>query len=288
MPARHPAAIARMQLVAAGLLWSLGGLFVKAINDDAISIAGGRALVAGLVLLPFVRRLPSSSLLVVISASLVYAINISVFVWTNQMTSAANAIILQYTAPAFVFLFQLLLKRDAANRRDVITLGGGMLGVLCIYLGSDPSELLGIGLGLVTGITFALWMVIMRNAKDADPISMIATSSFVTVLLVSPLALVSDWSPPGTRTMIALIAMGAIQLGLPYVLFGRGVKVIAAQEASLIVLIEPVLNPLWVFLFVAEVPATGTIIGGGIILLSLVIRYTIAARILPPTTDSVP
>lgn len=263
----------RLLLLFAGILWSLGGVFVKSIEAPAPVISTLRGLFAALVLLPLVRRRPSGDLRVMLSSIVLYTGVVGLFVWSTKLTSAANAIILQYTAPAFVFLIQLALLRRSPPPAERFTLAGGMVGIAIIYAGTSAGDFLGVSLAVLSGFLFAAWIVVLGNASDVDPVAMTVANNLGAAILLAPFALASGAALPPPSQLGALAVMGALQLGVPYLLFMRGVRAVGPQEASLIVLVEPVLNPIWVRLVVGETPAPTTLIGGAIVVLTLVVRY---------------
>jgi drug/metabolite transporter (DMT)-like permease len=263
----------RLEVLAAGVLWSFAGVFIKSIAAPPAVIALTRSFCAALVFAPFVRRLPSPRPAVLLASVLLYTGVVGLFVWSTKVTSAANAIILQYTAPAFVFGLEWLLLGGRPPRRDLLTLAGGMTGIAVIYLGSEAGDLLGISLALLSGLLFAAWMVLVRWARELDPVALTCANNLGAAILLLGPALLTASAWPTPPQILALAVMGAVQLGLPYLLFARGVKHVTSQEASLIVLVEPVLNPVWVALVVGEVPSRATLAGGVIILAALVARY---------------
>ena len=262
----------RLEVLAAGILWSLGGVFIKSIAAPAPVIAATRSFFAALVFAPFVRRLPSPSLAAVAGSVVTYTGVVGLLVWSTKVTTAANAIILQYTAPAFVFLIEAL-RGARPSRRDLMTLAGGMAGVAVIYLGSEPGDLLGISTAIASGVFFAAWMVIAGAARGVDPLSLTVANNLGAAAILTPFALASHVGTPRPGPLLALALMGLLQLGLPYVLFTRSLGRISSSEASLLALAEPVANPVWVALFVGEVPSRATIAGGAVILATLALRY---------------
>lgn len=278
---REPASEAtrgRLLALGAGLLWSMGGVFIKSIALPAPVIAALRSLFAGLAFLPFVRRAPARSPWVVAASVICYTVVVGLFVVSTKLTTAANAIILQYTAPAWVFLLEVVFRGARPDRRNTLTLLGGMAGITIIWFGSEPGDLLGISLALLSGVFFAAWMVLAAAVPDMDPVATTAVNNLGSAALLAPVAWSSAQGLPSTSALAVIAVMATFQLGIPYLLFSRAVKRISSQEASLIVLVEPVMNPVWVALFVGEVPSRATLLGGGVILAALALRYLWPAR----------
>jgi drug/metabolite transporter (DMT)-like permease len=261
----------RLLILAAAVLWSLAGVFIKSLDLHPLTIVFYRSLFASVFFALFARpaRWTFSPSLLVSAAS--YTAAISFFVSANKLTTAANAIILQYTAPIFVYLFVRLLFKEPILKANLATLLAGMAGVVVIFIGSaGEPDAPGVAAAVVSGLLFAVFMTNLRLLTGVHAGYLTWVNNLVCWLALLPLApsfaLTSEQA-------VALAIMGVVQLGLPYFFFSKGLETISLQEASLIVLIEPVLNPIWVGLVSGEVPSAATFVGGGIILLSLAGRY---------------
>jgi drug/metabolite transporter (DMT)-like permease len=262
----------RLLIVSAALLWSLAGVFIKFLDVPPLTIVFYRSFFACLIFTPFVRRADWRISGPVGLSVLTYSAAISAFVSANKLTTAANAIVLQYTAPIFVFLFSRIVLREKVTKLNGLALSAGMLGVAVISLDSaGEPEMAGVLLALLSGLLFAAYMINLRRTYNVSPIYLTWINNAVCallLLLVVKSQLVLTWNQLGI-----LAVMGAVQLGLPYFLFSKGLQSVSLQEASLIALIEPVLNPIWVAVTVGEIPSTATLTGGGMILMGLGVRY---------------
>lgn len=261
----------RALVVLAGMLWSLAGVFIKLLALHPLTIVFYRSLFAALFFSLFIRRQPWTLSLPLFASMASYTAAISAFVWANKLTTAANAIILQYTAPIFVFVFVGLLFREPIRKLDLTTLLFGMMGLAIIFSGSrGGADAGGVMVALLSGFFFSLYMVNLRFLRRLSPAFLTFMNNLACSLIL--LAVVGSlhlsW-----KEAVALLVMGVVQLGIPYFLFSKGLETIPVQEASLIVLIEPVLNPVWVVLTVGEMPSPATFVGGGIILFGLGFRY---------------
>jgi len=225
-----------------------------------------------LVFLPFLKRSDLRLSAPVWVSVLTYTAAISAFVSANKLTTAANAIVLQYTAPVFVYLFSWWVLGEKISKLNGAALAIAMIGVAIIALDSaGEPQMIGVLLALLSGVLFAAFMLNLQRTGDISPVYLTWMNNLVCALLLLPFV---TGNLAITIDQIAILAvMGAVQLGLPYFLFSKGLRFISLQEASLIALIEPVLNPLWVALVVGEIPATATLVGGGMILLGLGVRY---------------
>jgi drug/metabolite transporter (DMT)-like permease len=266
----------RLMLVGAALGWSLSGVIIKSADLSALSIAFGRSLVAALCLAPLAwpRREPLDwgNLWL----ALAYAGSVTLLVAATKATSAANAILLQYTAPVFVFLLGIPLLGERPNRADWAGLALTMTGVGWIFAGAGETDSLGVGLGLASGLSFGLLILLQRRYRHRDPYWVLGLNNLAVSLLLLP------WlgpEPAATAGDLGLmLLMGVVQLGIPYLLFFVALSRVSAGEAALITLLEPLLNPIWVALVVGELPSQATAIGGAIVLLGMVLRYAAQGR----------
>jgi drug/metabolite transporter (DMT)-like permease len=277
----------RLLVLLTGILWSLAGVFIKSLELHPLTIVFYRSLFASLFFLLFVRREALAVNIPLLVSAISYTAAISAFVWANKLTTAANAIILQYTAPIFVFLFVRLLFHEVISRENLITLLLGMVGVGIIFAGSaGQPDAKGVLVAMLSGFLFSIFMTNLRLLKRVHPGYLTLLNNLACWLTLAPLVPSLSLSLPEVLT---LAVMGVVQLGIPYFLFSKALETISLQEASLIVLIEPVLNPIWVALIFGEVPSTATFVGGGIILLSLGFRYVGSLHRAPQSSpDSAP
>ena len=273
----------RLLILSAALLWSLAGVFIKFLDLHALTIVFYRSLFASLVFAPLVRRSHFRLNTAIVVSVLSYTAAISAFVAANKLTTAANAIVLQYTAPVFVFLFTRWVWGERISRQNGLALVVAMIGVTII--GGDSAgapEMTGVLLALLSGVLFAIYMVNLRRTGEVAPVYLTWSNNLVCALLLLPVV----WSRLGLtlHQTIVLAVMGGMQLGMPYFLFSKGLRSVPLQEASLIALIEPVLNPLWVALIVGEIPSLATLIGGATIVLGLAVRYLWPVFVRPAET----
>jgi drug/metabolite transporter (DMT)-like permease len=269
----------RLLILAAALLWSSSALFAKApLFDDwplesrGMVLAFWRALFAGVLVLPAVRTprlrwrmLPMVVCFVTMNATYLTAMT---------LTTAANAIWLQSTAPLWIFAAGALLGTDAFNRRDLVPLACGLLGVgLILSFELHGQARAGIVCGLIAGICYAGVVLSIRTLRAENGAWLVALNQlFSASVLFLYVVYAGIWPSPSQLAVLA--GFGFFQMGLPYLLFARGLRGVTSQEASLIALLEPVLVPVWAFLSWGERPDWWTLAGGGLILVGLIIRYS--------------
>jgi drug/metabolite transporter, DME family len=289
----HPLWRYRVALLVAGLLWSTGGLFIKhlsvhpAWHAGALGITCYRSLFACLSLLPFLRGRALPKPADALTATVLYTLLLGLYVAATQGTTAANAIFLQYTAPLWALVFGPWLFKEPFQRADAAALAAAMVGIGVLFVGNfQGGEQLALMLGAGSGAMFGFYLLWLRRMRYADPLAVTAVNNG-GVALVSGLALLalrpeealliprSVVDPSLLPVVLLLASMGALQIAIPYVLLGMALKRLSAVESSLISLVEPVLNPVWVMLFFGEVPSAATIWGAAIILAALGARYTL-------------
>ncbi|REJ66245.1 MAG: DMT family transporter [Planctomycetota bacterium] len=289
----------RLLIVLAAVLWSTSGVFAKSevfhswpLDEGGWPVRGTllafwRAVFAGAVILPFVRHLPFRWSLV--TMSLAFLLMNMTYLPALTLTTAANAIWLQNTAPIWVYLFGALVLRERILRRDWLLLLFGMLGVALIlscefHAGAETgrTSLKGALLGTLSGVFYAGIVISLRGLRQLNSAWLMLCCHFVTAAALLPVVIAWGIWPEGHQWLY-LAAFGALQLGIPYLLFARGVRDVAGHEASGLVLLEPVLVPLWVWVAYRgtasyDPPAWWTIAGAALILSGLLIRYFGAAR----------
>ena len=264
-------------LLLAALLWSTGGLFIKWVDWNGMAISGVRSLISALVIgVAFRRDLKITWSGTQLLCAVAYALTVSLFVVANKLTTAANAILLQYTAPVHVALLSAWLLKERITLRDWLTITAVLTGMVMFFFEQmSPGNLIGNMLALFTGFTFALFSVLLRKQKGASPAASVFLGNLLTALLGLPFML--DGAP-GVQGWLGMIYLGVFQLGLAYVLYTWALAHVTAMEAILITLIEPVLNPAWVFLLMGEIPALSSLVGGAIIIGAVTIHHLVGAR----------
>ncbi len=257
--------------VLAAIIWSTGGLLIKLLPQSAFTILFYRSLYAGLLFLAVFRRRALRVNKLSLAASAFYCVLLIAFVSATKLTTAANAIFLQYTAIAFVLLIEPKLLKVPIRPINIFTVIASMLGMSLFFVDQFATDnWLGIGIASISGIALAGFVLCQRlNSPDYQENSILLGNLWV-ILAVSPF--VYD-QLGGTAYEHGLMAfLGFIQIGVGYMLFTYGQKILSALESSLIALLEPILNPIWVLIGYGEQPSIFALIGGSMIILALLIR----------------
>jgi drug/metabolite transporter (DMT)-like permease len=252
------------------ILWSTSGVMIKESTLPAMAIVGGRSLLAAIVLAIYIRRPHFTWSLPQIGGAVTQAATFVLFVTSTQMTSAANAILLQYTAPLWVALFGIWYLRERPRRIDYITMGLMAVGML-LFFGDKltGSNLLGNILAVLSGVTMAWMTLFLRKQKDGSPMETILLGNILAAAIGLPFLLTSS---PTSQDVGILFFLGIFQLGIPFILYGYAITRLPALEVVLISTLEPILNPLWVFLINGELPGPMAMVGGAIVLLAALVR----------------
>jgi drug/metabolite transporter (DMT)-like permease len=258
------------------LIWSTSGLFIKLLDWHPILITGMRSLLASILL--FVYRLifiikqkqnkPYITINVII-AGFTYAVTMLLFVYANKLTTSANAIMLEYSAPVWAALFGWIVIKEKPRKENWISMLTISIGLFIIFNNSfTTGKYFGDLLALIAGISFGVHSVYMSIQKKEDPIDALLLSHIICILFAIPFFIKQ---PPllNHTTISSILFMGIFQIGIASFFFSYGIKRISGMNAMLISAIEPALNPLWVFIFTDEKPSIHTIIGGTIIALSI-------------------
>lgn len=263
-------------LVLAAMLWSTAGVLVKALDWQPLSILAGRGLFTSILFLLYLRRLPRKLTRWMLLAAGGSILTQFLFVTSTKLTTAANSIFLQYTAPIYIVLLAYWLLRERPTRSDWIAMGIIFLGLLLFFGDQLSTEgFYGNILAMLSGVTSAVMMVAFRAQKDGSPEDSVLLASMVFAILGFPSILRE------TQTVVAwssIAYLGIFQIGFAFIFFTKGIKHIPALEANLIGTLEPILNPVWVFLFLGERIGSSALLGGVVVLAGVIVSAVGSAR----------
>ena len=268
-----------IQLVAAALCWSLGGLLIKEVATSwpGFAVAGGRGLIAAGFLLVTNRGLRFHFSRAQLIGAVSYAAVTVTFCVANTLTTAANAILLQYTAPVWVALFGAWFLGERATRADWLTIAVVLGGMALFFADSlELKHLAGNAIAVVSGVCFAGMAIALRKQKDTSASESIILGNLLAFLVGLPWIVRAP--PLGATGWTALVVLGVVQLGVSYWLYARAIKHVTALEAVLVPVIEPILNPVWVLLALHERPTPLALAGGAIVLGAVTLRAVVSVR----------
>ncbi|HYV86572.1 MAG TPA: DMT family transporter [Patescibacteria group bacterium] len=278
----------RLLVAVAAVLFSTGGAVIKATTLGGWQVAclrSGIAVVAVLLMLPAARRRPEPASFLV---GLSYAATLVLFVLATKMTTAANAIFLQSTAPVYVLLLSPRILGEPARRRDLLFLLLLGSGLALFFVGHEapqataPRPVAGNVLGALSGLTWALTLVGLRfmGRREArggpGAATAVVVGNLIACLACLPRAL--PFTGAGPRDVAAIAYLGVVQIGVAYVCLTLGLRHVGALPATILLFIEPVLNPIWAFLVHGERIAPLALCGGAIILTATFLKNALDLR----------
>ncbi|MEZ4373562.1 MAG: DMT family transporter [Polyangiaceae bacterium] len=282
--------LARVCILAAAILFSTGGAAIKATQLSGIQVASFRSLVAAAALLLFLPRARRGYRPASLLVGVVYAACMVLFVLANKLTTAANTIFLQSTAPLYVLVASPLLLREPVRRSDLIFIVTIACGLGLFFLekkpqASAPNPMLGNILATVSGVCWAGTLMGLRglSARKVEGLTAVVAGNLIAGLVCLPWALSSSSALPLAEThladWLAVAYLGAVQIGLAYFCLTLGFRHVPALEASLLILLEPSLSPVWAYWLQSEVPGVWSIVGGLLVLGSSAARGWLSARL---------
>lgn len=270
---------ARLMLVAAAVLFSTGGAAVKGSALSAWQVAGSRSAVAALVVLLVLPEARLGWRWRYVPVAVTYAATLLLFVNSTKLTTAANAIFLQGAAPLFVLLFNPLLLRESVRRSDLLLMGAVASGMALVFFGHDtanvtaPDPARGNLLGAASAVTWALTIIglrwIGRNSPGESGAGLATVSLGNLFASAAALSVAFPFPQFQARDLWIILWLGIFQVALAYVFLTRGIRLVPAIEATLLLLLEPALNPVWAWLIHSERPSPQSIAGGVVIFASV-------------------
>ncbi|MDL1949441.1 EamA/RhaT family transporter [Acidobacteria bacterium ACD] len=267
----------RLLVMAAALLWSTGGLAIKLVPLAGLGVVFWRSAVTFLflavVLRPSLARLKTASPASVV----VYALMILSFVSATKMTTAANAIFLQYTGPLYVLLLSPVVLKEPFRKADAVAIVAALSGMSLFFVGRlEPGALAGNLMAVASGVFFGGVVLLLRRGAGGDALPSMVLGNLLAALVALPFA----WGGLALdgKGLLLVTYLGVVQMGVAYLLFVRGLTVVPAAEASLLGMLEPLFNPVWAFVGIGERPSPWALAGGAVVLLSVAARTLWASR----------
>lgn len=260
--------IAIIQMLVCSTLWSIAGILFKMMDWNPFVIAGFRSLIAAATVYIFMLVTKQKVRITknVLISMFFLAATFLCFVSANKLTYSANAIVLQYTAPIFLMVFSALIFRQKFRVSDIITVLGTFIGIAVFFLGSlGKSRIAGDIAAVLSGAFMGSMFIAVGKTKEDEKMSGILFGHLLTALIGIPFCFFTENTFSGT-SIIAVLVLGIVQLGIPYILFALASVNCPPLACSLLAAVEPLLNPIWVFLFNGETPGIFSIIGGVIVI----------------------
>lgn len=257
-----------LQMLICATLWSTGGILIKMIPWNPFVIAGCRSVVAAAVLALYIKLggLPFMLNKKTILAGLFMSLTCVSFVAANKLTTAANAIVLQFTSPVFIIVFSVLFFKKKFVRADILAVLFSMIGISLFFFDRlTAGKLFGNCVAIFAGMCMS-WMFMLIGASNTrERINSILIAQIITIMIALPFFILY---PPEltTKPAVSTLILGVLQLALPYILFAKASEYCPPLACSLLGALEPLLNPVWVFLFDGEAPGIFALAGGAIVI----------------------
>ncbi|MFZ5860714.1 MAG: DMT family transporter [Spirochaetota bacterium] len=266
-----------LAMVGTAVFWSLGGLFIKLIDWHPVTIAGARSLIAALFILAVVRKPKLNFSRNQVLAAVAYSFTMLLFVYANKHTTSANAILLQYGAPVYVMLLSGIILGERPLPEQIGALVAIVVGMGLFFADSlSLGHLVGDIAAVLAGITFAIHILFMRRQKEGSPLESLLLGHGMTAVIALAISVFLPAPVMSGKAIAAIFGLGIVQIGFAALLFSYAIKRISAIQSSLIAIIEPALNPVWVFLVIGEKPTARAILGGTIIIAAVVMSSVVS------------
>jgi drug/metabolite transporter (DMT)-like permease len=280
MPPRKKERTAALQMLLCACLWSIAGIFIKLIDWNPFAIAGARSLIAAVTVFCYLRFKKHNIVVTSRSLSVMFFLcaTFLCFVSANKLTTAANAIVLQYTAPIFIMLYSVLFLRQKFGFSDVLTVLATFFGISIFFVESlRQGQWLGNLIAVFAGIFLAGTFLSVGRSDEDEKMSGIFFGQLLTAAIGLPFCFFTRVNISAV-SLSAILILGVFQLGIPYILMGLAASYCPPLACSLIGAAEPLLNPLWVFLFNGERPGLFSLVGGVIVISAVTAHCIIQDR----------
>jgi len=262
-------------IISAALL-SSGGILLKFIDMHPMAIASSRGMIATLIVWIYLRKPNFTFSKAQVIGGISYSLMVTTFILANKLTTAANAIVLQYTAPIWVAILGAWILKEKIKIYDYFSIVFVSLGMVLFFLEDmGGGSLAGNTVAILSGVVLAASTIAMRLQKDGSPVETTLLGHMITIFIGLPFVFNANFT---LQNIIGLILLGVFQIGISYILYALAIKHLKALESMLIMFLEPILNPIWVAIFYGEKPSLYSLIGGIIILITLAIRSILASK----------
>ncbi len=265
-------------LIIAALMWSLGGLFIKLVNLNPMAITGIRSLGAAVVLLIYIKKPKLYWNRYFFTGVLAYSMMVILYVISIRLTTAANAIFLEFTAPLYVVAFSYFLLNERINRFDIFAMVIIFLGMGLFFM--DELSFYGFWgniLALLAGVCLALVTVLIRKEKESA-FEIVFFGNALTTIICLPF-IIQGFNSTTQVDWFIIFGLGIFQLGIPYLLYTTALKYVSALDAILVGMLEPVFNPIWVYIFVGEAMGEWAFIGAALVIIGTLGRVIIKQKL---------
>lgn len=257
-------------LLITSVLWSFAGICIKSMSWNSFAITGIRGLIASFVMLLVIKKPRPPRRLYQVLAVLSYVGLVCTMVLATKLTTAANAILLQYTSPLYSAILGYFILHERITRRDMISVVIMFAGlVVFFYDGISSGHLLGDFIALIAGVCYGTMNVFMRADENASPAQNVFWGNLIAFFVMIPFCGQLEWT---NINIVLILFLGIIQLGIAYILYSIAIPHVGALDATVTTVLEPILSPVWVMLIGKEGISIATVAGGLIVLFAVVMR----------------
>lgn len=267
--------VGELQMLACAVMWSISGIIIKYIDWSPLAIAGGRSLVSAVVVVVFMA---ASKMKPIINKQVIWA-GVSLFgcvtcfVTANKMTTAANAIVLQYIAPAFVLIISAVFLKHKLKKIEIAVVASTFLGIILFFVDEiDFDGMMGNFIAICSGLFMAIMFVFNGKLNLDARMTGILVAHLLTATIGLPIGFATYETVITQQDIMLILLLGVVQLGIPYVLYALAASKISPLSCSLIGMIEPLLNPIWVAIFYGEMPGLFAVLGGVVVIVSVLVH----------------
>lgn len=258
-----------LAILLSATLWSFGGILGKLIPFSGLSIACIRGVIAAIVIALYRKSFRIKLTPAVFWAGLCLSFTTLLYMSSNKLTTAANAIVLQYTSPIFIILLSWIFLKQKPKKLDLFALVGVFAGITLFFSSSlSGGHLLGDSLAILSGLFFA-GVFFANTLPGANPLDAVYFGNALSLVLFPFVFMDKAILAPSLIPWFLIAVMGIFQLGIGYLVFAYGIKHVSATTASILATLEPILNPIWVFLILGEKPSVTALLGGLLVLVTV-------------------
>lgn len=263
--------IAIIEMLICAALWSVAGIFIKLIPWNGFAVAGMRSLIAGLTIAVYMlitRRRYILSRRTVIGGIMTAGVY-TCFTVANKLTTAANAIVLQFTCPVFIVILSAIFLKQKIRKNDLAVVIATLAGIALFFFDQlKPGYILGNFVAIAAGMFMAVMFILVGNMEGDERFSTITNGQFLTFFVGLPFIIATK--PEFTAAATAsILVLGVFQLGISYILYVKSTQYCPPLACCLLGALEPLLNPVWVLIFDGERPGVWALIGGIIVVVSI-------------------
>lgn len=265
-----------LYIVLAATLLSTGGVILKFVDMNPMAIASSRGIISAIVVWLYLKKPNFTFSKPQVIGAFSYAMMVTGFIVANKLTTATNAVVLQFTAPIWIVILGVWILKEKASWYDIVSIFIVSAGMFLFFIDDvGGGTLAGNIVAIFSGLALAGSTIGMRMQKEGSPVETTLLGHIITVIIGLPFLFSVNFT---ITNIIGILLLGIFQLGIAYILYATAVKYLTALEVILIMFLEPILNPIWVMLIHGETPSKFSLIGGTIIIVTVALRSILVSK----------